>query len=244
MSKQLREECDLMLIEAGESIAEESQSQSRAETKTKTVLGRVLNCYKSIGLPNEDKESLFENAANSWSFLVSESEDFFHKENPDHILKERDESLGRDIIILKGVCWLCFRKRLGLHSPGRYRVRLRLYVDENTSWPRYPGSPSTMSVHKIEVSDAGEIINRSAIVNESFPPTAWSEIASGTFQGKQKVITDETSENWHFFYLDPFEIQSEEKLEFEFQDISDNWKSGMKWDLIELYLLDSFHSSK
>lgn len=248
MSRQLREECKLILIEAGKAVVEESLTQTeilnQRETKHVTVFDRVLKSCKPIRQPNEEKESLFEDTNNAWSYLVSEAEEFAHKENPDYILKERDESLGRDIIILKGLWWLGFKKRLGLHSPGRYRARIRLYVDEHTRWSNYSQNPLTMSVNKIEISDSGEVNNRSALVTESCPPTIWREIASGTYQGKHKVIADELSDNWYFFYLDPFEIRIEEELEFEFKDIWNTFKSGMKWDLIELFLLDTFHSSQ
>jgi len=179
----------------------------------------------------------------SWSFQVSEAEFFHHSENPLYFQKERLKSRGRNIVILKEVCWLWFRKRLGLHCPGRYRVRLRLYVDENTYWnPQC--EPLVMSVNKVEVSNLGTVTNVTPLISIKFPPSVWSEIKSGRFNSNQKVVTDKTSKNWYFIYLDPFEIWFEEELEFEFKETSGYWKMGMKWDSIELFLLDNLQSGK
>ncbi len=206
------------------------------------ILTRVLNGHRRKEQIIQEEVMSEVSAAQSWSYQVSESEEFSHKEHPQYISKERDESLSRDIISLNSICWLFFRKSLGPHSPGRYRARIRLYVDSRTFWS--PScDPLTMSINKIStVSDSDQLPTRSPIVSENFPPNVWSKIVSGTFQGNQMIVADEMSKNWYFVYLDPFEIQFEEELEWEFKEVSNDWKGRMKLDIIELFLLETFYS--
>jgi ankyrin repeat protein len=233
VSRRGRERIKYLLINAG---AGGFTPASRFEFQRLVSASKsLISCHKS-----DDNETQQAGLEQSWKFSVAGSEEFAHKENPNYIKIVKDNN--KDIIELIEICWLCFRKRLGKHPPGRYRTSIRLYVDHETYWPR--SSTLSMAVNKIEVSEEGNIINRTPILTEDFPSSTWKEMANGTYQGKQSVVADPTSDNWHFVYLDSFAIKEEEQLEFELKDILSGWKRGMKWDYIELFLLDIFKPCK
>ncbi len=81
------------------------------------------------------------------------------------------------------------------------------------------------------------------LLTESFPYTTWSDLANGRYQGKQTIVVDTTSENWYFVYLDQFETDCEEELEFVLHDKSESFKGSFKLDYIDL-LLDSLKPGK
>ena len=58
----------------------------------------------------------------TWRFSVADSEEFDHLGNPDHVIISRDPQLGSNVVELKNVCWLNFRKKLGVHVAGTYQV--------------------------------------------------------------------------------------------------------------------------
>lgn len=60
----------------------------------------------------------------TWRFPVAQAEEFDHRGNPAHIVVERDPMLGRDIVNLKNVYWLSFRKRFGPHTPGEKNIKI------------------------------------------------------------------------------------------------------------------------
>jgi hypothetical protein len=174
----------------------------------------------------------------AWRFPVASSEQFDHLRNPSNFNVKFDSSLQREIVELKNVCWLQFFKQLGKHKPGRYVVRLRVFVNGSTQW--HDGAPSQLSVNKIDRSETGSVWLRTAIITEPFSPAYWKSIANGTFQNqllvRGRVIPD--SGNWHLIELGPFDIQCESDLEFQFKDIDNpHWKKGMQYDFVELRLI-------
>ncbi len=58
---------------------------------------------------------------------VYDCEDFPHLHNPDYIVRKFDDTLNRDVVVLKSVCWLHFRKAFDNVLPGTSSLR----VDEN-----------------------------------------------------------------------------------------------------------------
>ena len=64
----------------------------------------------------------------TWRFPVAQAEEFDHRGNAAHIVVQRDQMVGRDVVILKNVYWLSFRKRLGPHTPGKYSQKCLLFV--------------------------------------------------------------------------------------------------------------------
>ena len=67
----------------------------------------------------------------------------------------------------------------------------------------------------------------------------WKVFGSRSFQNqslKNGCVTNDGG-NWQLIEIGPFQLQNDSDLEFQFVDtVNPCWKSGMKWDYIELRL--------
>jgi ankyrin repeat protein len=169
-------------------------------------------------------------------FYLAEAEEISQIENRDNIRKVKYK--GRKVIEIVETTWLFVGKNLGKHPPGKYSARIRLYVDQQT----YYGPTDNgliMSVNKLPPKESGNQRTGIPLMTESFPYTTWTDLAKGQYQGKHTIVADSTSPNWYFVYLDQFETDFNEELEFVLDDTNDNYKGSFKLDCIDL-LLDSF----
>jgi hypothetical protein len=170
----------------------------------------------------------------------AEDKDISHIENQAHIRKVKHKR--RKVIKIVGISWLFVRKKLGKHPPGKYSARIRVYVDQQTYYgPTDKGL--IMSVNKIPPKESGNETSGIPLLTESFPYSTWSDLANGRYEGKQTIVVDRRSRNWYFVYLDQFETDCEEELEFVLHDTNNCYKGLFKLDYIDL-LLDSLKPGK
>jgi ankyrin repeat protein len=165
----------------------------------------------------------------------AENEDISHIENPSLIRKVKYKR--RNIIEVVSIYWLNVRKGLGKHPPGKYSVRIRVYVDQNTHFTK-EGPLLYMIVNKVPPRESCNEASKIPLLTESFPYTTWSDLANSRYQGKQKIVKDNTSDNWYFVYLDQFETDCYEELEFVLEEKNACCKKWFKLDYVDL-LLDS-----
>lgn len=182
----------------------------------------------------------------TWRFSVADCEDFPHLGSR-YISKHWDNSLNRYIVELHSVCWLLFKKTLGFHPKGQYQVRLRIFVRSNIQWPLWgreevPNFDTQLKVNKLTRSEDGTVSTRTTLVSEEISPEFWSSIGKCAFDNsllqRCDVVQDVSDRYWNYIVFKPFSIGDESELEFEFSDVTNpNWKSGLKWDFIEIQQL-------
>jgi ankyrin repeat protein len=171
---------------------------------------------------------------------LAEAEEISHIENRNYVRTEKYKR--RKVIKIVSVCWLFIRKKLGKHPPGKYSASVRLYVDQETYFTK-EGPFMKMIVNKIPPQASGNQAAGIPLLTVSFPYNTWSDLANGQYEGEQKIDADTTSDNWYWVYLDQFETDCFEELEFVLEDKSACWKGSMKLDCIDLYL-DSLKPGK
>jgi ankyrin repeat protein len=167
-------------------------------------------------------------------FYLAKAEEISHIESPEFIRKVNNK--GRKVIEVVGIWWLFVRKNLGQNPPGKYSARIRIYIDQQTyigpTTDTYKGL--SMSVNKVLSDGSGNESTRITLRTENFPNNTWSDLAKGQYQGTQTIVADTTSPNWYFVYLDQFETDCNEELEFVLEDTNACWKGLMKLDCIDL----------
>ena len=153
--------------------------------------------------------------------------------NPKHIPIYFDRKLQRDIVEIKSVCWLHLTHMFSSVTPGHYRAALRMEVNDVSAGHHV--APGKIIVHW---EDAGALHERKAEIMWNH----WSLLRDSLKKTKcvnsnGAVLTNYDSDTgWFDFCLQDFKLTTTTDVHFEFNDIG--WKSGMRWDYLELKSID------
>ena len=172
-------------------------------------------------------------------YSITEAEEFPHYGNPSYIRRQPYPLLGRDIVRLKTVCWLYFKKNLPQVPAGKYQVSLHLQLRADLSWPSVGGSSTAqLTVFKENVDKSEPPLADVVMESEYWRKIKCDKFDNGLLRGKANIIRSTHSvgkEEWFFIKFKPFTILQDTNLAFEWKDIDNPyWKRGMCWDYIQI----------
>lgn len=175
-------------------------------------------------------------------FLVANATNFPHLGTSGCIERIPDSSLNRQIVHLIESCWIHFKINLGVHEPGKYRVRMRFRASDKTSLENscHGSESGRVSVNKV-MSPKPDVVKRTMLVSEDVHFNNWRNIAQGKFNAmwlKSSSIVN-SNDGWQFLEL-RLSLKETAQLEFEFSDIKNRWgKLDLYWDLVEIQKLST-----
>ena len=166
-----------------------------------------------------------------------------------YIVRELCEPLGRDVLRLKQVCGLHFKKRFCNVPAGRYQISIHIQIRGNLDRPGRPRRWNNNCTTILSASDewAPRLLGQAAI-----EPHYWKKIQKNKFDneflgGSARVEKEPNSltleaNNWFYVVLKPFNLENvSNNLIFEWTDMettawkdSGRWKEGMCWDFVQI----------
>ena len=172
-------------------------------------------------------------------YIGTDAEEFPHYGNPSYIRRQPYPLLGRDIVRLKTVCWLYFKKNLPQVPAGKYQVSLHFQLRADLSWPSVGGSSTAqLTVFKENVDKSEPPLADVVMESEYWKKIKCDKFDIGLLGGKANIIKSSHSdggEEWFFIKFKPFTILQDTNLAFEWKDIDNPyWKRGMCWDYIQI----------
>ena len=159
-----------------------------------------------------------------------------------YIIINYNADLKREIVNLKTVCWLDIKKTFSNVKPGSYKVGMRMDI-ENGSWPGYNETGTKIFV-QWEDSDGSH--ERKVQLTE----TKWKQLRTAlkklkngnSIKVNEVCLTNHDSRNgWFDFALQEFTTVSDCDVNFVLSDCNGRWKSGIRWDYIELKPIDWYN---
>ena len=147
-----------------------------------------------------------------------------------------DDELQREIVEIKNVCWLHLQHRFSAVRFGSYRAVLRMEIN-NVAWGRHE-EPAKIRVYWEDTDGLHE--KRTEIKWDRWPLLLNSLANSKCVSSNGASLSNYDSDTgWFDFCLQDFNLTSTTDVHFEFNDIANDWwKSGMRWDYLELIPLD------
>jgi len=156
--------------------------------------------------------------------------------NPSYITKKYDNFLQRHILELTNVRLLHCTLTFCSISPGNYRAALRMNIN-NILWPDHD-APATI-ITRWEDSCGFHENKIKVKTNE------WGRFCDDLRKGNSIRVNGawltnyDTCHGWFDFCLDDFNLLECSEVTFEFKDIVNcRWKSGIRWDYVELKQID------
>lgn len=155
--------------------------------------------------------------------------------HPKYIPIYYDKQLYRDVVELKSVCWLQLRYVFRHVEPGCYRATIRMEVNHVSS--THHVAPGMIGVHWSDEAGYHQRVcrvkwNQWKLLREQL---GVSEGLVASHEGG--ILSDlEVDTGWFNFSLEGIEVASLCDVTFEFNDAG--WKSGMRWDYLQLKCLD------
>ena len=168
-----------------------------------------------------------------------------------YIIRELSEPLGRDVLRLKQICGLHFKKRFCNVPAGRYQISIHIQIRGNLDRPGRPRRWNNNCTTILTATDEYSSNDDRHLAQAAIEPQYWKKIQKNKFDnellgGNARVEKDENSlpeaNNWFYVALKPFNLKNvTNNLIFEWTDMettawkdSGRWKEGMCWDFVQI----------
>lgn len=129
-----------------------------------------------------------------------------------YIFRESYIPLGRDVLRLKQLCGLHFKKRFSNVPAGNYQISLHIQLRGELDYPGRPRRWNNNCTTRLAVIDEDADSFDSLLVNVDIEPDYWKQIQKEKFDnnalsGNAHIVREHNSlqvDNWFFIVLKPF----------------------------------------
>ena len=168
--------------------------------------------------------------------VVQEKVGFPHRNNPSYVVVERDDTLGREVVRVKQVCWLQVNHTWEGVRPGEYKVAIRIKIGENFRWPHRPEEMTQWTVKWPGEGVGGErvvLVSKdwwNCIRNRQTPSLEVGQGLSAEWESVKGNLT-----GWVRVEMPKVVVEKEGQVSFELKDVQCPWwKGDILFDFIEL----------
>ena len=143
-----------------------------------------------------------------------------------------DDYLGRDVVVIRQICWLHLEHVFINVVPGNYRACIRMEVNYVT-WGCH-ANPAIFRVYWYDVDGYRE--KRAEVKSQLWRSVRSHLIESNTVRLDGAILLNyDDGTGWFDFTLEDITVSTTTDVCVEFKDTENNWwKEGMRWDYLEM----------